>query len=44
MWKRIAKEQEQTIDDLASELDSTTAELEKLRADWEALKGLIDGR
>ena len=44
MWKRMAQEHEQTIDSLQAELGDKTAELEKLRADWDALKGLIDGR
>jgi hypothetical protein len=44
MWKQVAKDHEQTIDALQQELGDKTAELEKLRADWDALRGLIDGR
>lgn len=44
LWQRIAKEHEQTIDELVTQLDEKTHELQKLKADWDALRGLIDGR
>lgn len=43
-WKRIAKHHEATIKALQDELDDKATELQKLRADWDALRGLIDGR
>lgn len=43
-WKRVAQEHEQTIDQLQAELGDAVAELEQVKADWEALKGLLNAR
>lgn len=43
-WKRIAEAHAQTIDELTTQLDEKTTELQKLKADWDALRGLIDNR
>jgi hypothetical protein len=43
-WKDVAKQLTEELRLVQQELGDKTAELEKLRADWDALRGLIDGR
>lgn len=43
-WKRVAEEHMAAVDALHAELATKEVELQKLKADWDALRGLIDGR
>jgi hypothetical protein len=44
MWKRVAEDHAAVIESLQADLGAKSNELDKLRADWDALRGLIDGR
>lgn len=44
MWKQEADARQEKIDQLTNELAVATRELNQLRSDWDALRGLIDGR